>query len=919
MNPRSTWFSVLRANLRSSGKRLWAAGAAIAISAAFFVTGSMLVGSMTDALTQEAEGEAAGADLVINSSPLYAETSEHGDTVIAESIEQLDDVESVQVIRDSWIDLPDPEGSTAGEFTGFGMPVTTLIENRDYELEAGQLPQQADELLISSFDADYMGLSVGDVVTAGYVSWEEEGGFTVFDDEVDYTIVGIEARASYYSEGLLTAEGIERIPGDPEDAYSPTSPEQIRVVLTEGAHDSPMAQEEVQQQIASLVEDLIAAGELPMLASAESVDSGLRDINSFGTLTVAELEIATHQQIVDTWVANRIGDAQMMQWIAFGFGSIALFVSALVILNTFQVIVASRQRTMALIRAIGGTPGQLRRATLAEGALLGVLGGAVGVLLGWGVAQGLILAMNYFDPLGDGLPTVLPNPATIGIGVGLGLALSVCAALVPAVRAGRVSPMAALRPADVGAPEAGISTARIVIGALVTALGLGAVLYAAVGKPDTNRPEGSYDIFNVDSVTGMPYPVLGVLGAIIGFIGVLILGKVIIPPLVAALGRLLSVLGIARVASKLAGQNARQVPGRTAATSSALLVGVTLVMTMTVGAATVQKMLYSEMAESYPVDGVVVSPESDALPILEESPVVRTTASVPGLQAELADGAEVSVLVLTQEAAQGAAHMSMADLESASVGAFASWSIDQVEYGHEEDVVALNPSGDQEPVEIPVEIAMWVPDNTVVILESALPSGWEAEDSAGLLIQLVEDALVSEVSELELELVSHLTSDAEGENASPSSLAGGLARADLSRVIDTMLMAVIALLGASVLVAVIGVSNTLSLSVFERKREAALLRASGMTRKSLGATISIEALLLAAVALILGTALGAFFAWAGVSTLTMREDWSVGLEIPWLRLAVIWGVTLLAALAAAWFPARRLSKVQPAAGLSQAA
>lgn len=925
MNPRtalnqpSTSFSVLRANLRSSGKRLWAAGAAIAISAAFFVTGSMLVSSMTDALTKEAEGQAAGADLIINSGLLSAESFEHGDIPLAESIEQLAEVDSAQVIRSSWLDLLSTDEGAEGDFTGEGIPVSTLVENRDYQLEAGQLPQQADELLIGSADAEYLSLEVGDTVNAGSVAWDEEGNESVLDGDVEYTVAGIEAGDGYSSEALLTAEGMERVPAEPEEGYNPTLPQELRVVLSGDGHGSAAAQEEVQLQIAELVEELIAAGELPMLASAESADSGLRDLNSFGTVSVADLEIATHQQIVDTWVAERLGDAQMMQWVAFGFGSIALFVSTLVIFNTFQVIVASRQRTMALIRAIGGTPGQLRLATLAEGALLGLFGGAVGVLLGWGVAQGFVVMMNYVDSTGEGLPSVLPSPAIIAIGVGIGLVLSVCAALVPALRAGRVSPMAALRPADVGTAEGGVSATRMISGAIVTVAGLGAVVYAALGSPDTDRPEGSYDVFNVDPVTGMPFPALGVLGAIAAFIGVLILAKAIIPPLVAALGRLLSAVGIARVSSKLAGQNARQVPGRTTATSAALLVGVTLVMTMTVGAATVQKMLYSELAESYPVDGVIVGPQAEYLPVLEDSEVVEATASVPGLQAKIAEGSEVPVLVLTEEALQDAGHLQSSELEGASAGAFADWGFDQVEHGYGGSTVELSPSAGGGLTEFPVEIATWVPAGTVVILESALPSDWEADGSAGMIIHLVEGISLAEITALEAELDSSLAAQMDDQDGSSVSLLGGTLRAEMMRVVDTMLLAVIALLGASVLVAVIGVSNTLSLSVFERKREAALLRASGMTRKSLGATISLEALLLAAVALVLGTVLGAFFAWAGVSTLTMREDWAVGLEIPWLRLAMIWGITMLAALVAAWYPARRLSRVQPAAGLSQAA
>lgn len=892
MSPSSTRLSVLRANLRSSGKRLWAAGAAIAISAAFFVAGALLVESMTTVVTEEAEQEAAGADVMVSTMSLDTGSQQQpGDVSLAESIEQLEPVDSAQVIRTSYLETAPDASSGAGGDAGVFLPVSTMAEGRDYALSQGRAPQAADELLISSQAAEWNELAVGETLTAVYQDWEDDAASPAPENPTDFTVVGVTGDLSQ-DEGVMIPEGIDRLPSGPEETGGFAQPQQIRVVLTEGLRGDPAAQESAQQEVAELVETLIASGDLP----AEAADMG----------------IATHQQMVDAWVADRTGDAQMMQWIAFGFGSIAIFVSVLVIANTFQVIVASRQRTMALIRAVGGTAAQLRRATLAEGALLGLLGGAVGVLLGWGIAQGLVAVMNHYDSTGAGLPAALPGPLIIGAGMGLGLILAVCAALFPALKAGRVSPMAALRPADVVAPEAGASLRRAVLGGVVTAAGIGTVFYAAVGRPDTDRPEGSYDVFNVDPVTGAPYPVLGVLGAIIGFIGVLILAKVVIPPLVALLGRWLSASGIGPVSAKLAGQNARQVPGRTAATAAALLVGVTLVITMTVGAATVQKLLYTEMTESYPVDGVVVGPQDEQLTGLEDHELVETLAAVPGLQASAPDGNEVTVLVLDDEAVEAAAHSSMTELEGAAADGYADWSLGaQADHTASGSGLPLSPTAGGASADFDVHTTSWVPPDTVIIFESALPADWETSDSAGVLLRLADGATEEGIWSLGGEL--------EGADSPVFSLTGAAMRAELVQIIDTMLLAVIALLGASVFVAVIGVSNTLSLSVFERKREGALLRATGMTRRSLGATISIEALLLAAVALVLGTALGVFFAWAGISTLMTRDDWNVVVEIPWLRLAAVWGVTLLAASAASWLPARRLSKVQPAAGLSQAA
>ncbi|WP_150461271.1 ABC transporter permease [Nesterenkonia ebinurensis] len=932
----STRFSVLRANLRSSGKRLWAAGAAVAISVAFIVAGTMLVDSMTRAVETEAQGEAAGADLIIDSAALgwagdsYTEyedggesveiltPEDYGDIPLAEAIEQLDSVAAAEVVRRSWLDSPVEFDQELGGYSSSGIGVSNLVPSRDYPLAAGRLPAAADELLISEGAAEWNELDVGDSYLAVAVRWEEDDSYTVVDS-AEFTVVGITETSIWGPEGFLTPEGMERIPADPEDGYESgyAEPEEIRVVLPEDSHGDRRAQEAVQQQIVQIVEQLIASGELDMLGSASSVESGLLDTGTdeYGAEQVGDLEIATNGQIVDRWVAERTGDAQMLLWVAVGFGSIAVFVSALVIANTFQVIIASRQRTMALIRAVGGTAAQLRRATLAEGAVLGLLGGAAGVLIGWGIAQGFVVTMNYLVGGGESIPTALPNPVSIAVGLGLGLLMAFGSALYPALKAGRISPMVALRPADVTPPERSGSLPRLVLGAVITAAGIGTVLYSALARPATepNPALDYYGVFNADPVAGLPMPLIGLVGGFLGFLGVLVLAKTVVPPLAQALGRALAALPPLKVPARLAGQNARQVPGRTTATSAALLVGVTLVMTMIMGAATAQKLLYTELAESYPVDGAVASLQDDQLEVLENSHLVTGISTVPGFIAGDAAGSR-PVLQLDAEAFDAVAHLPLAELQSADPVAYVGWNaFAQVsfaeEHGTEQDMLTLEVN--DSAVQLPVELAAWAPYDAVLVPEMLWSADWQTEVEAGALFSISENADHQELWELENAL-------SDGDYGA-ATVEGAIYRMDLLRVIDVVLLAVLALLGASVLVAVLGVSNTLSLSVFERQREAALLRANGMTRRSLGATISIEALLLAAVALILGTVLGGLFGWAGVATLVAREDWTVAPSVPWLRLAAVWAVTLLAAALAAWLPARRLSRVQPAAGLSHAA
>lgn len=430
----------------------------------------------------------------------------------------------------------------------------------------------------------------------------------------------------------------------------------------------------------------------------------------------------TQQEYIDQWIELRTGGATALQFVLGGFGAIAAFVSAIVIANTFQVVVASRRKTLGLLRAVGAGSAQLRSAALGEGALLGAAASVAGILLGWVAAWGLTVSRaDLFGGGADLLPAQLtPAPALIAVLIGVGV--TVFASAWPAVRSGRTSPMEALRPADLSSGGAAVPMVRTLAGVLFAVPGFGLTVYAAASEHYS------------DPVTGLEMPLLGIAGGMLTFFGTLLLGRLMIPVLVDRLGRLVGAVTGLRPSAPLAGRTARQSPGRTTATASALLVGVTLVVTFTVGAATTQAFLEEEFSD------------------------------------------------------QG--------------------------------------------------------------------------------------------------------------------------------MIDQVLAVVLLLVAVSVVVAIIGVSNTMALSVMERRREAALLRALGSTRGTMGRMVSIEALLLALVALLIGTALGTFFGWAGVSSLIALEEVSIGVAMPWGRLALIWCAAAGAALLAAWLPARSFAQTPPAQGLA---
>lgn len=936
--------NVLRANLRSSGKRLWAAGAAITISVAFIITGMLLVNSFTQAVEEDAIADMAGTDLVVSTYPLGTSSesdSAFPDEVLAEAIEDLDQVEHAEPLRTTYLQEQNDDGM------GWGLSAQQIGQTRSVEVVEGRAPESANEILINE-SAEQSGTQVGDVFLADADPYGEnadaDSGTQEDEAAVEYTVVGLADGAGYPS-AFMTAEAMEQLP-------TPADPEAIRVVLTDDAHGNAAAQEAIQQHIAELISTEAQTGDLGIswFQELEAEELQLQE-GAFGELNLAGMEILSTQQQIDSSIAQDTGDADLLTYIAYGFGGIAVFVAVLVITNTFQVLVASRQRSMALLRAVGATAAQLRRATVAEGVLLGVAGGVAGVLVGWGLAVVLRLILQTVGH--TEIPAVVPSVVAVGTGLGVAVAMTVLATLQPALKAGRVSPMAALRPADVAdTGRAPLPWMRLISGTVLGVAGGAAVLFAALYEPTSDEMFTPH----VDPWLGMPLPLIGVAGAVLGFLGVLLLARMVIPALVGGLGGLLKRIPGLRITASLAGKNARQVPGRTAATASALLVGVTLVATMTVGAATAQRMLYTELAESYPVDGVVTG-TVEARDAVAADELVANSADLPAAQAVLeGESAEQPVSVVALEPGQldDLAHRTGTEPQSGEVLVPESMSYAESPVMPEEQI-SLTPTAQQaEAITGQTHAVDWLPDSVVAVnaddllgaagvqdlseLQSAeaesagADQGWALSQAAGItVLRTSEDISEAEVYSLQSLAEGEAGSGEEAGSSSESDfseaeaeasggqavLMGSLMRSAYTQMIDMVLGVVLLLLAAAVVVAVIGVSNTLSLSVFERRREAALLRAVGMSRRGVGQMVSLEALLIAGAALVLGTGLGVFFGWAGVSSLTPRADWSVVVDVPWLRMGLIWAVTLLAAVLAAWLPARELSRVQPAQGLSR--
>ncbi|WP_433047394.1 ABC transporter permease [Dactylosporangium sp. CS-033363] len=548
------------------------------------------------------------------------------------------------------------------------------------------------------------------------------------------------------------------------------------------------------------------------------------------------------------------------------FALVAVLVAGFVIVNTFTILMAQRLRETALLRCVGAGRGQVFRRVLREAALVGLIGAVLGTGLGVLVAFGL----SRFSPL-LGLPAggvVLTAPPLLA-GPLLGLLVTVGAAVGPALRASRVRPIAALR-AAVAESGAFRRTSLIL-----------AVLAALVGTAQT--------VAGVRGTGGvLEAMVLVMLGGIGNFAALLLLTPRLAGPVVRGLGWLPGRLF--GVPAKMATANAARNPGRTAATTATLLIGVALMSGGGTVAATANRTAEAQLNRAFPVDYLLTPAVPGELVPAAVAGEVRA-AGFP-LAAPVRRGEAGDVLVGTVDPA---AYAPVAGLGPGTAVVAAAGNV-RARVGERLDLAA----GDHR---LTVTVAAVAQSSSLVgdvVLGEA--------DFAALFPDVHDDALV-------------LIRSAPGQPAATARqrLDDALAArplvqvADLQEVrdqrnaeIDQMVAILAALLAFALVIAVIGIGNTLALSVLERARESWLVRALGLTRGQLRATLLAEALLMAVAGALGGVAFGVLYGW--LTTKAAFGAIQPQLDVPLGRLAGFVGLAALAAVLAAVLPARRAAR-----------
>ncbi|MFB7615293.1 ABC transporter permease [Kitasatospora sp. NPDC056181] len=816
-----------------------------------FLTGTMVLGDTLRANFDTLFADAnAGTDVVVRSADVLDSPGTPGgvrapvDTALADRLRAVPGVAAAEPSVQGAGQLVGSDGKPVG---GQGPP--TLAGNwlgdsrlNPYKLSEGRAPAAPGEAVINRGAAKTGGLHLGSTTVLRT------------PDPVTVTIVGI-ATFGDSADGMGPSTFTALTFGDAERYLTPRGSGQAASIQVRAAGGIP--QGELVARIAPQLPDGVEAV-TGAAATQESTDmvSG-RFLTMFTTLLLV-------------------------------FAGIALLVATFTIHNTFAIVVAQRTRENALLRALGAVRGQVLGATLAEALAVGALASLGGLLGGIGVAAGL---KALFSVLGFSLPTggMVITTAAVVLPLLVGTVVAVGSALLPAVRAGRTAPLAALRDTGVDrAAEGRSGTVRVALGALLVAAGVPAAVVGATDGP---------------SVTLTVAGALGVLA------GVVVLGPVAASFAVRTLGAPLPRLR--GVSGTLARRNAARNPRRTSATASALMIGVAVVTLFTVFGASVKATLDATVSSSFAGDLAVTAPSFGAggsgvspklADALAQLPEVRQTVGLGrgvaridghGRTLDVTDPARLAGIVDLGRVdgtldALGTDGLAVSRSEAGQHG----WRLGQsVTVGFTDGasgtftVRALYEGGG-------------LAGDYLITRQAWAPHRGQDSDTMVAVGLKSGVALGAGKAAVEKAAAPFGNPKVQDRDEYAASAAGG---------VDMMLSVVYALLALAVLIALLGIANTLTLAVHERTRELGLLRAVGQTRAQLRAMVRWESVLVAAFGTVGGLALGAFLGWALV-----RASDSAGtgsFAIPPGQLAVVLGAGLLAGAVAGLRPAGRAARL----------
>ncbi|USQ86962.1 ABC transporter permease [Streptomyces phaeoluteigriseus] len=753
------------------------------------------------------------------------------------------------------ITVVDSANRSVGPTTGAPTIATDwyVTDRSPVELTSGRVPRGAGEAVLDADTADRKDVRTGDTLTV----LAQPGSFRV-------EVVGI---ATFKT----TNPGSALVFLDPEVAAtrllgSADLATSISVEAANGVTDA-----ELKPRVAAA----LGSGPYDVRTADEQATSAAEDLGGF---------------------------LDVIKYVMLGFAGIAVLVGVFLIVNTFSMLIAQRTRELGLLRALGADRRQVRRSVLTEAVLLGLVGSTVGLAAGIGMAAGLIRLMSAFGMNLDTAEMVIGWVTPVSAYV-VGVGVTFVAAYLPARRAATVSPMAALADADVAGVGRPLKV-RAVVGAALGTLGVAALVGCATA-----------------SETASAASLLG-LGVVLTLIATVVAGPLLVRPVIRVLGGAFPALfgSIGRMSQR----NALRNPRRTGATAAALMVGLALVGGMSVASASMSKSFDQQIDDTLGADFVIQN--TNLIPFSREvTDRVRDTDGVglvvrqrfAPVAVRLPDGRRIRTTAAGYDSqVDEVAHVTYARGNTAAALADGAIAMD-VDFAEEHGVRV----GSVLPVQFPGE-------RTASFRVGALTDQDAAEGfgmQGGLFFGIgTVEKYVPGGQDSALYVNAAAGTDADRlrsrleRTLDPYPQVQARDQADYKDLVHdqiaVLLYLVYALLGLAIVIAVLGVVNTLALSVVERTREIGLLRAIGLSRRQLRRMIRLESVVIAVFGAVLGLALG--LVWGVCTQQVLALQGMKALAIPWTTIVAVVVGSAVVGVVAALLPALRASRMNVLAAIA---
>lgn len=709
-----------------------------------------------------------------------------------------------------------------------------------YRIAEGRAPQGANEVVINRGLAKLGSLKIGDRTAV----------FT--PERVDVTVVGI---STFGSQDAFGGTSFTAFSTEAAQRYIAKSPDRVTSVAIRAQG--------------------VSQNELVKRVRAAGLPQGVEAITG---KSVAKENVSVLSD----------GFLSLFRTFLLVFAAVALLVGAFSINNTFSIIIAQRMREWAMLRAIGASRRQILSSVAMEAAAIGVVGSVVGLAGGVGVAAAL---KGVFAGFGLGLPAggIVLTGTAAAVSLVVGIVVTVLACLVPAVRASRVPPLAALR--DVAAERRTTSRRRVIIGAVLAVLGVGSALVSAF-------------------ISGNAAMTPAAAGAVVTIAAMVVLGPAVARPAAMALGspaaRLRGVAGV------LARQNAARSPRRTSGAATALMIGVGVVTLMTVISASLKSSYADQAGKAFAGDLSIGTGQTSThsgfsgqlSADVAKLPQVANAAGL-GTGTVLLDGAKQAVTTTDPARLDG-----VLDLD-VTAGTLAGLGGDQIAVDKTTADGKNWRAGSQVTVRFPDGVtqrfgigAIYKPTQvagSVVISQAAVvPHDAQAVDTK-VLVKLKDGTdLASAKAAIKPIAARYGASDIQDRDQFVKSQSSSM---------DALLGVVYVMLALAIVIALLGIANTLSLSVYERTRELGLLRAVGTTRSQIRSMIRWESVIVSVFGTIGGLVLGLFLGWALVHAVAQGGTGTGTFSAPAPQLIIIAVVGAIAGVLAAIRPTRRATRL----------